>query len=158
MSSLTEKVLMIGFGATICLSLFSMISPLLNNLLANNSNLNDNRDILKYYEMITEIKRKSEDAVQFFGEDFRIDYTFSSAKEIQFSKTNVTTLLIEMERENQVFIDIIEIKTTFTFWVKITGQHTAFYHYYPGNESDKSIEVKFNLKMVGNDLCFQFLL
>lgn len=143
MSSLTEKVLMIGFGATICLSLFSLITPLLNNVQTASRDLNNNRDVLYFYEMITEIKRKSEETIHFPSQDFRIHYDFSNATEIQFSISSISTIQIVMEREHQVFVEVIDFDRSIKFWDESTGLEIIFYHFTRTEETNGPIKVTF---------------
>ncbi len=156
MSSLTEKVLMIGFGATICLSLFSAITPLLNQLQFESGTSSYNRDVLSFYQMITEIERDSKSSIQLPDQDFRIHYNFSRANSIQFSKANNSTLYVEMELESQVFVQITEFQINFAFYFWGNPVEVESVIWTRTEESDDSIDITFDLFQLDNYLYFEF--
>ncbi len=154
MSSLTEKVLMIGFGATICLSLISAITPVLNQLQIESGASSNNRDILKFYQMITNIERNAKDSIQFPDQNFRIHDDFSKANSIQFSKLNATTLNVEMQIEDQIFVQIIEFEIIFTLWGNPVEKE--FLKWTNPEDSKTPIEITFDLTQHNQILYFAF--
>ncbi len=156
MSSLTEKVLMIGFGATICLSLFSAITPLLNQLQFESGTSSFNRDILKFYEMITAIKRNGQNAIQFPDQDFNIHYDFSIASSIQFSKSDNSTLNVDMELESHLFVEIVEFDINITIWRLDNLEEVELVSWTATEERNESIEITFNLIQLNESLYFEF--
>ncbi len=147
---------MIGFGATICLTLFSMITPLMNQIQLNSEKSNNNHDILNFYTLITEIKRNGNTASQFPGEELRINNSFSSAKSIQFSKTNNSTLLLTMELGHQEFIEIIAFDINITIRQRDPPGEFQYLRFSRPEESDTTIEINFNLFRWNNLLWFEF--
>ncbi len=156
MSSLTEKVLMIGFGATICLSLFSAIAPLLSQIQVEYGTSSYNRDIIKFYQMETEIKRNSQNAIQIPEQDFRIHYDFSTANSIQLSKINNSTLGLEMILEvNEIFHEIIKFEINITIWRQNSFEEVEFVSWTKMEERDESIEVIYDLYQYEGILYFE---
>src|SRR4030043_64517 len=114
MSSFVEKILFVGFGATICLTLFSMIAPILEQLKIDSEKPNYNSDVYSFYELTTMIKRNSKNVQQFPDNQYWIHQNFSIANSIQFTIVNKKTLNLELEFDNQVFVEIIEFQVNIT--------------------------------------------
>ncbi len=156
MSSLIEKILMIGFGATICLSLFSLITPLIDHLQFDDGNSNYNSDVLNFYQLITEIKRNGKIAIHFPGQEFSIENHFSKANSIQFFKPNNLTLNIELELENKLFVGIIEFEVKITIRLVNNPEELQYYRISSPNEGERSINLMFRLFQMNNSLWFEF--
>jgi len=156
MSSFIEKILLIGFGAVICLALFSMISPLLEQLQIDNEKPNSNPDVINFYGLITQIKKNSKTIQQYPDNQFRIENNFSIANSIQFSMINNLTLCLELEFENQIFMEIIEFPAKFTLRKCGVQQEYQYYRLSRNVENLDSIGIILDLSQKNNVLWFEF--
>jgi hypothetical protein len=111
MSSIVEKLLMIALGAIICLNLFSMIIPIINNLDSSVGSQNPNPDVTEFYNLLTKIQQAETQAQESPGTEIEIDASFTTADSLYFVQNDNMTLTIQLSFDNEQISEAISFQS-----------------------------------------------
>ena len=135
MSSIIEKILIIGVGAIICLNLFSTISPVFEQINSEMPNQDPNNDIVEFYKFIKEVEQSEKIVQNSPGQVIELNYSFTIADSLFFSKNDNFTLTIQLSIEDKQISEAI----VFQSYMKLFE-----------NKNNQEKEVDFTLKSKGD--------
>ena len=109
MSSIVEKLLIIAFGAVICLNLFSMISPILEKINMDSTFQDDGANAAIFYNFVNNIKTGENLAKDSPGNIITVNSSYSKARIIEFSKVDNFSII------TQIYLGSDQVSETIVF-------------------------------------------